>query len=75
MAKAAFPGGVQILEVAGKPQAAEFGFVTDDVAGAYEAAIAAGATAVSEPAEKPWGQTVAYVRDLNGMLVEFGTDI
>lgn len=75
MAKAAFPGGVQLLEFAGKPQAAELGFATDDVTGAYNAAIAAGAIAVSEPAEKPWGQTVAYVRDLNGILVEFGTDI
>jgi len=25
---------------------------------------------VSEPETKPWGQTVAYVRDRNGFLVE-----
>ena len=75
MANAAFPGGVRLLESTGKPQAAELGFATEDVAGAYKTAIAAGATAVTEPVKKPWGQTVAYVRDLNGILIEFGTDM
>jgi uncharacterized glyoxalase superfamily protein PhnB len=44
--------------------------VSDDVAGAYARAVAAGAAAVQEPRQKPWGQTVGYVRDLNGVLVE-----
>ena len=35
-------------------------------------AIDAGATAVSIPSEKPWGQRVAYVRDLDGFLIEIG---
>ena len=48
----------------------EIGFVTSDVAAAFERAVAAGATAVLKPVEKPWGQTVSYVRDLNGFLVE-----
>ncbi len=52
------------------PAAAEVGLVTEDVAGAYARAVAAGATAWLPPAEKPWGQTVSYVRDLNGFLVE-----
>ncbi len=75
MSEGAISGGVVPLEPQGKPQATEFGFATDDVAGAFKRAVEAGATPVSEPEEKPWGQTVAYVRDLNGMLVEFGTDI
>lgn len=29
----------------------------------------AGAIVVKEPTQKPWGQTVGYVRDLNGFLV------
>lgn len=56
---------------AGEPAAGvELALVTDDVAGAYARAAAAGATAVSAPEQKPWGQTVAYVRDRDGVLVE-----
>jgi uncharacterized glyoxalase superfamily protein PhnB len=36
-------------------------------------ALAAGAANVSDPATKPWGQTVAYVRDQTGFLVELCT--
>jgi lactoylglutathione lyase len=52
------------------PSGSEIGFVTTDVAGLYRRAVAAGAVAVLAPAEKPWGQTVAYVRDPDGHLVE-----
>jgi lactoylglutathione lyase len=37
---------------------------------AFKRAIAAGAIEVARPARKPWGQTVSYVRDPNGLLVE-----
>jgi predicted enzyme related to lactoylglutathione lyase len=53
-----------------KPSAFEIGFVTKDVEAAFNAAINAGATSVSEPKTKPWGQVVCYVRDCNGFLVE-----
>jgi uncharacterized glyoxalase superfamily protein PhnB len=36
-------------------------------------AVAAGAALVTPPAQKPWGQTVAHVRDLNGVLIEICT--
>jgi len=49
---------------------AEVGLVVDDVAARYQAAVNAGAVAVTPPTRKPWGQTVSYVRDLNGFLVE-----
>lgn len=58
-----------------EPPGFEVAFVCDDVAGAYERALAAGAVAVREPTEKPWGQTVAYVRDADGVLVEIGTPV
>jgi lactoylglutathione lyase len=48
----------------------ELALVTDDVAAAYAKALAAGATEVSAPERKPWGQTVSYVRDRDGVLVE-----
>ena len=50
--------------------AVEVGFVTDDVPAAFARAIQAGAVPIAPPKQKPWGQTVAYVRDLNGFLVE-----
>jgi catechol 2,3-dioxygenase-like lactoylglutathione lyase family enzyme len=51
----------------------EIGLTTDDVPAAYAQALAAGATPVKPAETKPWGQTVAYVRDLNGFLVELCT--
>lgn len=48
----------------------ELAFVTDDVDGAFKTATTEGAKPISPPAEKPWGQIVAYVSDLNGILVE-----
>jgi catechol 2,3-dioxygenase-like lactoylglutathione lyase family enzyme len=52
------------------PAAAEVAFVADDVNAAFEKAIGTGAVSYVAPPQKPWGQTVAYVRDLNGFLVE-----
>jgi lactoylglutathione lyase len=46
-----------------------------DVPGAVERAVAAGAELILEPERKPWGQTVAYVRDPNGTLVEIGEPV
>lgn len=48
----------------------EIAFVAADPNVAYHVAVTAGASAVKSPAEKPWGQIVGYVRDLNGCLVE-----
>jgi uncharacterized glyoxalase superfamily protein PhnB len=53
----------------------EVALVTDDVEGSFEKAVAAGAVLVARPARKPWGQTVGYVRDNNGFLVEICTPI
>ncbi|MEO1528415.1 MAG: VOC family protein [Planctomycetota bacterium] len=48
----------------------EIALVTDDVQAAYDKAIEGGAKPVSEPTQKPWGQTVSYVKDINGFLIE-----
>ena len=50
--------------------AVEIGFVTDNVQASFNKAVAAGAVPVSKPQQKPWGQTVSYVRDPNGFLIE-----
>lgn len=56
-----------------EPAGIEVAFTTPDVEAALRKAEAAGAEVVLHPIIKPWGQTVAYVRDLNGVLVEIGT--
>ena len=48
----------------------EIAFITPDVKQAYQHAIMRGATIVKEPSMKPWGQEVAYLRDINGIIVE-----
>jgi lactoylglutathione lyase len=57
------------------PAAVEIALVTEELDAAYERAVAAGATPFKPPVLKPWGQRVAYVRDLNGALVELCTPI
>ena len=57
------------------PPPFEVGLIVPDVPAAFSHAVASGATAWAPPATKPWGQGVAYVRDLNGILVELCTRI
>lgn len=52
------------------PAGIELCLVTDTPEEACAVAVAAGALAVKTVEEKPWGQKVGYVRDLNGCLVE-----
>ncbi|MFV3075222.1 VOC family protein [Niveispirillum fermenti] len=48
----------------------EIALETDDVAGALRRALAAGAVLEKDVQEMPWGQTLAYVSDPNGYLIE-----
>lgn len=59
----------------GQSPAMEVCFVTDDVSAAFRKAVGAGAEPLAEPKQKPWGQTVSYVRDNNGFLVELCTPV
>ena len=56
----------------------EIALETDDVKGALDRAVNAGAHLVQDLREMPWGQTTSYVTDNNGFLVEIcspvGTD-
>lgn len=58
-----------------KPFAIEIGFITDNVEELVEKSISFGAILVTEPNQKPWGQIVAYVRDLDGFLIEICTEV
>lgn len=48
----------------------EVAFVSKDVQADFDKAVEQGAVKVKAPEQKPWGQTVAYVKDINGFLVE-----
>ena len=67
------PGGFRAAQNDEAPPPFEIALTTDDVAAAVERAVAAGAHRVLAPTKKPWGQTVAYVRDCDGNLVELCT--
>ena len=56
-----------------KPFAQEIGFTTVNVEETVKSAVDAGALLLESPKEKPWGQVVAYVRDLDGFLIEICT--
>jgi lactoylglutathione lyase len=60
-------------DLANKPFATELGFITDNVEEVLAKSKEAGATILQEVKQKPWGQTVAYIRDIDGFLIEVCT--
>jgi lactoylglutathione lyase len=70
LAKTNLPQGFVENSLSNLPAGIEIGLTTEDVDALFALAIAAGAVVVSEPKQKSWGQTVAYVRDLDGILIE-----
>jgi lactoylglutathione lyase len=73
LAKSNLPQGFQENSLLNLPAGIEVGFVTDDIPEALSRAIEAGGVVVVDAKIKPWGQTVAYVRDLDGILVEIAS--
>lgn len=53
----------------GQPEGVEIAFTCLDVQAAFDRAVGAGATRVTAPTQMPWGQTVAYVRSMEGTYV------
>ncbi len=68
-----FPINFRFNQLDQPPAAIEIAFTTPDVPAAFAHAIAAGATPFVPPQTMPWGQTVAYIRDPDGVLVEIAT--
>jgi uncharacterized glyoxalase superfamily protein PhnB len=68
-----FSSGVEPPDLQKRPFPSEVAFSTSDVGAAFQRAVAAGATPVAEPVSKPWGQIVAWVRDIDGHLIELCT--
>lgn len=53
----------------GKVAGVEIAFFTPDVEADFNKAIDAGAVPVAEPKVMPWGQSVAYVRSIEGTVI------
>ena len=69
------PAGFRRNDPSEPPAGVEIALVAEDVEATFARALEAGAVAVAEPKTKPWGQTVAYVRDPDGVLVEIGSEL
>lgn len=70
MGEANFKGDYQKVSAQGQPFGIELALVSEDVKADFDRAVDVGAIAISAPTEKPWGQTVAYVRSVEGTLIE-----
>lgn len=75
LAKSNLPDGFRSGSIDGPPANFEIGLVTENIDDAFNQAKNAGAVVVAHPKEKPWGQTVAYLRDPEGTLVELATPV
>ena len=69
-----FPGGFDRPR-AERPGNVELCFVFDDVEAGFRQAVQAGCKALAAPAAKPQGQTVGWVRDPFGTLVEIASPL
>ncbi len=75
LGNANFSKGFTPLDRNAKPVGVELAFVTESIAEDFERAMNAGATLYEALQVKPWGQTVGYLRDCNGFLIEICTPI
>lgn len=70
-----FPGGHVRADRSAIPLGFEVALVTSEVTAAHAKAVSCGAVELAPPTEKPWGQTVSYVRCPDGVIVELCTPI
>lgn len=70
-----FKQGFEKVETHKKPVGIEMAFVTNNIETDFQRALNAGALVFEEVVEKPWGQKVGYVRDINGILIEICTPV
>lgn len=68
-----FKKGFDKITKSERPIGMEMAFVTEEIEHDYQQALDAGAIEVEPLSQKPWGQQVGYLRDLNGILIEMCT--
>ena len=70
-----FPEGHIRASESRQPLGMEIALVTENVQAAHNSALAFGGVEMSAPKQKPWGQTVSYIRAPDGTLVELCTPV
>ena len=70
-----FKNGFKKLSINEKPNGIEMAFTSENIEEDFTKAINAGALEYESIKEKPWGQKVGYLRDINGFLIEICTPI
>jgi lactoylglutathione lyase len=75
LAKSNLKDGFTESSLLNKPFGIEIGFTTDNVEETLNSVVKAGGTILESPKTKPWGQVVAYARDLDGFLIEICTPV
>lgn len=69
-ARSNLPYDYDKISLKNPPQSFEIAFSTKDLEKTLKKAIEAGAIKVTDPIGKPWGQTICYIRDPEGFLIE-----
>ena len=75
LANSNLKNGFLMSRQADKPFGIEIAFVTESVHDIIEKAVELGAVIEEKPIKKPWGQTVGYIRDVDGILIEICTPV
>lgn len=66
--------GVNLQKLEGvDPFSFEIVLVANQIDEVFAKAIEGGGVSVATPSQKPWGQTVGYLKDINGYLIELCT--
>jgi lactoylglutathione lyase len=64
------PEGYVAADLSPLPLGMEIALVTEVVEEAHRKALSEGASELMPPIQKPWGQTVSYIRSPDGILIE-----
>jgi len=75
MGNSNFSKGFNPMIKSEKPVGMEMAFISENITEDFKRAIDAGASEFESIKEKPWGQKVGCVRDINGILIEICTPI
>ncbi|WP_299107975.1 VOC family protein [uncultured Winogradskyella sp.] len=70
-----FKNGFKKLSINEKSNGIEMAFTSENIEEDFNKAINVGAVKYESIKEKPWGQKVGYLRDINGFLIEICTPI